>query len=270
MLASLFLSAPLATNAPPAHRAPAASWRVLQPGVEYAEFEIDSMSHGDRRLRVVRVFPSKAVLRAALASEHDRRKRTAREWCHDEDLAVAINIGMFRDDQVSNVGYLRSGNHINNGHWNEYKSALGLRPVRGDLPAARWLDLDSIDPAPLRDFSLVVQNLRLIRGDRRGVWAPSHRRWSEAALAIDRQGTLLFLFSRAPLTMAEFNRAALLLPLGIVRAMHLEGGPEASLSIHAGGLDVDLCGSYETGFQEDDQNSEQWPIPNVLGVARAK
>jgi hypothetical protein len=50
--------------------------------------------------------------------------------------------------------------------------------------------------------------------------------------------------------------------------MHLEGGPEASLSIHVPGLDLDLCGSYETGFLEDESNKEQWPLPNVIGVLR--
>ena len=34
--------------------------------------------------------------------------------------------------------------------------------------------------------------------------------------------------------------------------MHVEGGPEASLSVHAGGVDLDLNGSYETGFNEND------------------
>jgi hypothetical protein len=34
-------------------------------------------------------------------------------------------------------------------------------------------------------------------------------------------------------------------------------------------LDLDLSGSYETGFLSDDSNAQQWPIPNVLGVASA-
>ena len=46
----------------------------------------------------------------------------------------------------------------------------------------------------------------------------------------------------------ELNAMLLALPLGVVAAMHLEGGPEASLSIHAPGIDLDLAGSYETGF----------------------
>jgi hypothetical protein len=72
------------------------------------------------------------------------------------------------------------------------------------------------------------------------------------------------------MAMHHFNAFILGLPLGIVRAMHVEGGPEASLSIRAPGLSLDLSGSYETGFNENDDNSGQWPIPNVIGVVAKK
>jgi hypothetical protein len=38
---------------------------------------------------------------------------------------------------------------------------------------------------------------------------------------------------------------------GIERTMHAEGGPEASLSIVAGGFHLDLAGSFEAGFNEN-------------------
>lgn len=113
-----------------------------------------------------------------------------------------------------------------------------------------------------------MQNLRLIAGGRKNVWAKSDKQWSEAAIAIDSTKRVLFLFSRAPHTMRDFNALVLSLPLDIQQAMHVEGGPEASLSIHVPGLDLDLCGSFESGFNPDDSNKQQWPIPNVIGVMR--
>jgi hypothetical protein len=77
-----------------------------------------------------------------------------------------------------------------------------------------------------------------------------------------------FVFSRRPYCMHDFNAKLVALPLGITTAMHVEGGPEASLSIHGGGIDLDLNGSYETSFNENDDEQKPWPIPNVLGVAR--
>ena len=125
----------------------------------------------------------------------------------------------------------------------------------------------------LASYKTVIQNLRLVKsieGRGRNVWQAQPRRWSEAAVALDERSRVLFLFSRSPLSMVDFNRLILDLPLKIVRAMHVEGGPEASLSIHVGGMDADYFGSYETGFRENDGNDHPWPIPNVLGVMRAK
>ena len=234
--------------------APAAKvqWKPLQPGVELAVVD---------GIYVVRVDPARAHLQAALASENGGGPRTAGQWCRSANLAVAINAGMFQNDQRSNVGYLRHGKHLNNARFNDYRSAVALNP------GVLWLDLVGAPP-DLTKYDIVVQNLRLIAGSRRNVWSPSARRWSEAALAIDGRGRLLFLFSRAPYSMRDFNGRILALPLDVRQAMHLEGGPEASLSIHAAGVDLDLCGSFETGFREDDTNAQQWPIPNVLGVLR--
>ena len=102
------------------------------------------------------------------------------------------------------------------------------------------------------------------------MWALQPRRWSEAAIGVDGQGRLLLLFCREALPMAELARRLLAAPLDVRGLSHVEGGPEASLSIHTGGIDLDLCGSYETGFREDDTNNIQWPIPNVLGVQRVR
>ena len=229
-------------------------WTPLQNGVEYARIDA---------LHVVRIDATKAKLLAGLASEAGVEPMTAANWSRKLDLAVAINIGMYQTDYRKNVGYLRAGRHVNNAHWNAYRAAVAIHP------GVKWVDLDeSARPPDLSDYEIVVQNLRLIAGRRRNVWSANERRWSEAALAIDSGKRLLFLFSREPYAMRAFNDHLLGLPLGITQAMHLEGGPEASLSIHAGGVNLDLCGSLETGLAENESNPKQWPVPNILGVAR--
>ncbi|MDP1824961.1 MAG: phosphodiester glycosidase family protein [Archangium sp.] len=240
--------------------------KELAPGIEYGATRwIEKPSFGDGVLHVVRLDPAKVELRVALASQEKVQKRTAAEWAEGLGLTIAINAGMFDlEDHQSNVGYLRTGEHVNSATWNKYRSALGFGPGR-----AAMFDLDA--PGAMKEleaFPTVIQDLRLIKATgERNVWKPNGRKWSEAAVAIDGQGRLLFFFSRSPLTMKEFNDKLLALPLGITHAMHAEGGPEASLSIRAGELKIDLCGSYETGFNENDDNHRQWPIPNVIGVS---
>ena len=204
-----------------------------------------------------------------MAGAGDGRPRTAAEWCRERHLAIAINMGMFQTDRRTNTGYARSPKYLNNRHWAaKYKSALAFGPLKSTAPALVMADLD--DPsakARLADYGTVVQNLRLIQGGH-SVWAKQERRWSEAAVAVDHQGRLLFIFSRYPYTMKELTDILLALPLAIDSAMHMDGGPPASLSIHAGGVDLDLNGSFETGALESDAVPIQSPIPNVLGVRR--
>jgi len=249
---------------------PPITWRTLQPGVELAVIPAGTAPSGQAgELYAVRVDPGRAKLSVGLASEGPGDPRTAEEWCRTARFAVAINLGMYQSDHRSNVGYLRHGKHVNNPRWNDYRSAVAIHPTEPSLPPVLWVDLEPSKPDPrLAGYEIVVQNLRLLTKERKNVWSPSDRRWSEASLAIDTQGRLLLLFSRAPHAMREWNDLLLQLPLDVAGAMHVEGGPEASLSIHVPGLDLDLAGSYETGFRPDDSNRQQWRIPNVLGVLR--
>jgi hypothetical protein len=246
-----------------------ALWKRLLPGVEYATLSMPGpVTHGDGLLHVVRIDPATAELRLVMSSEPDPRVRTAKQWCLERGLAVAINAGMFQTDFRTHVGFLRSGGSVNSRRWlSKYNSVLAFGPKHPGLPKLVLLDREGLDEKSLEPYDTVLQNLRLIRGPGVNAWARSERRWSEAAIAADRQGRLLFLHCRSPFSMHQFNAAVLALPLGIVRAMHAEGGPEASLSIHAGGVELDLAGSYETGFTEHDRNAEQWQLPVVLGVA---
>jgi hypothetical protein len=255
-------------------------WKRLEPGIEYATAEPPgprplpqlSQLSSDTKIHIVRVDPRLRRLEAVMSGGDDAKLRTAEKWCRERHLAVAINMGMYEQDRQTNTGYARKGGYLNNGHWGtKYKAALGFTPARAGAAPTFMADLDNpADQARLADYGTVIQNLRLIRSGH-NMWQKQDRRWSEAAVGVDTEGRVLFIFSRYPHTMKELNDILLSLPLALDGAMHVEGGPEASLSIHAGGVNVDLNGSYETGFVENDTERAQWPIPNVLGVrAEAK
>jgi hypothetical protein len=245
-----------------------ADWKPIVPGVEYRTFAFEAKT--DTLAHVVRIDPEKAQLEFLLVSKAGGEKRTAAQWVEQGKLAVAINAGMFKlDDHVSNVGRLVDGAHVNQAAYNYYKSVLVFRPKAKGLPRAQVIDLDEPGAKELiAKYEAQVQNLRLIRGPGKNLWKPNARAWSEAAIAQDQQGRLLFVFTRQGYEMARWNELLLALPLGVVKAMHAEGGPEASLSIRGEGVKVDLAGSFETGFNPNDGNTEQWGLPNVIGVRR--
>lgn len=251
-----------------------ASWTALAPGLDLGEFPLPHAAPGRpaAAITILRIDPASWSLELLSVSDDDPELLTARQWCEHHGLAAAINAGMFAVDYRTHVGFATARGRVLAEIVNDYQSVAAFDPVPGrDLAPFRIFDLDApgvtLD-AIRRDYGSVVQNLRLIKrpGDNR--WQRQDKRWSEAALAEDARGRILFVFCRAPLTMRDFNEALLGLGIGVVAAQHLDGGPPAQLFVRAGDVERELVGSHETGVRENEGNVTAWPIPIVLGVRR--
>jgi hypothetical protein len=248
---------------PSSSKAP--DWTALASGAEIAEFKIsEGTPAGDSTFVVIRIDPGEWNPRIlALSNADDDRPLTALEWVEKTGLPIVTNAGMFAMDRSTHVGYMRTADgHVNSDGVNHYKSAAAFAPMRAGIPAFRIFDLDRtpMDTVQAR-YQGVVQNLRLIK-------RPGENRWSEMALAEDEAGHMLLAFSRSPYRMHVFNEILLGLPIGVVAAQHLEGGPEASLAVTLGESPQTWMGSWETNFYETNENRELWPIPNAIGFER--
>ncbi len=250
----------------------ASDWQALAPGMDLKYVAAKKPSFvADSRIVVLRMDPNQWRLEAVSISQTgESAGHTARAWSQRSNFSAAINAGMFAADYKTHLGYMGSSTHVNNSRPNDYQSVAGFEPRDSQsLPRFRIFDLD----APgirfqdiLRDYSSVVQNLRLVKHSGLNRWSQQDRRWSEAALGEDDAGRILFIFSRSPFSMHDLNNELLAADIGLVAAQHLEGGPEAQLYLHAGTVELEMCGSYETAFRESDTNSAAWPVPNILGV----
>jgi Phosphodiester glycosidase len=242
-------------------------WQSLSPGMELRHLSVKS-SVGDAQITILRIDPDLWELQFVGVSSAVSG-RTARAWAAAHNLTAVINAGMFDTDGKTHLGYLRYREQVSNGHANAYKSVAAFDPRDSRLPRFHIYDLDS--PAVtlesiLKDYASAVQNLRLIKRPGSSQWGQQQKKWSEAALGEDSNGRVLFIFSRSPFSMHDLNQELLSAGIGLVAAQHLEGGPEAQLYVHAGKTELEMFGSYETSFREDDSNSIPWPIPNILGV----
>ena len=260
------------SSADPADAADDASaWIELAPGMRYRTFPLDDGALTRAPLHVVRIDPARVELLALFAGREGVDPMRCAEWCEVRDLELAVNLGMYDTDGQTHVGFARVGDHVASRRWvKSYHSGFAFGPREPELPGAVMLDLeDGDDRAYLERYDAAIQNLRLISSPGVSRWSENPRRWSEAALAQDRSGNLLVLFSSSPCTMGELNARLLALPLDIERAMHLEGGAQASLSIHTPALTLDLAGELVPGVTSEGA-SAQWPLPNVLGVRARK
>ena len=254
---------------------PAGGWKRLAPGMELRRITARNPSAaGDSQITVLRMDPGKWELAfAGISQSGEASGHTARDWCEKSGFVAAINAGMFDTDYKTHTGYLQAGSHVNSGHVSAYKSAAAFSPRNPKSPPFRIFDLDAPGvtvQSILKDYASVVQNLRLVKRPGVNSWGRQNKKWSEAALGEDDTGRILFIFSRSPFSMHDLNEELLAAGIGLVAAQHLDGGPEAQLYVHAGDTELEMFGSYETSFQENDQNAKAWPVPNVLGIRQKK
>ena len=248
-------------------------WEKLADGLELGNFKAPrETSIGDSTIVVLRIDPARWQLKLLAISETgDAKGMPVRQWCEKHGLTAAINAGMYDIDYRTHIGYMRSGEHINSRRTNAYQSAAAFDPARDDLPPFRIFDLDTSSIETVnRDYHSVVQNLRMIKRPGENRWTAQPKKWSEAALGEDKDGRALFIFCRSPYPVYDFNNILLSLPLGLVAAQHLEGGPAAQMHLRIGERELSLAGSYETGYFDGDADPYALPVPNIIGIVPKK
>lgn len=250
-----------------------ANWENLDDGFSIAWFSIDDSTANDSMLTVVRVDPKIHTLAyLAVADADSAENLSVRKWCESEELALAINGGMYGDDLKTHIGYVQANGKTVSTHRNKYKSAAAWNPKSKDLPHFRLYDLDEVNlDTLLAQYENVVQNLRLIKRERENRWEPDRgHRWTEAALAEDSDGNALFILCRTPMTMYDFNERVLSLPLGIVAAQHLEGGVQTQLCVKVGDYSEAVSGGFESRIDTKSDSDFFFKLPHIIGVRLPK
>ncbi len=220
---------------------------------------------GDRIATIVRVDTARVRFRF-LSEGHEGRRRPLPAWVRDARLLGGINAGMFMPDGRS-VGYMRHAGVVRSARRpSRFEAILGFAP-RGEGPPIRVAGPGcggSLN-AVLRTHDSVLQ-ARKVMIDCRGrpvEWRTG--RYSAAAFGVDDRGHALLVHVRTPYRMTRLARMLAGLDLNIRGLVYMEGGPEASLVVRSPGARVSRIGSYEDGFNPNDDNHEFWDLPNVIG-----
>jgi hypothetical protein len=223
---------------------------------------------GDRLITLVRVDPARFAFRF-LNESHDGPRRPLPEWVRDAGLTGGINAGMFLADGRS-CGYLELLDEVrSNRSPGSFSGVLGFDPVSKQAPFAVGGAGCSHDLGWFkRSYRSVLQAYRVMVDSRgRAVEWPHTRRFSTAAIGVDRDGWAVLIHSRTPYRPTVLNRMLAEPSLGLRGVVYMEGGPEASLVVEAGPSPVREMGSWEDGFNANDDNRVFWDLPNVIGFA---
>ena len=245
-------------------------WRYVDDGLAIGDFETAGAKPFQRvSLFIVKIDPNLYQLQLLSVSELGRPALTTQQWSKKYNLISAINAGMFQMDLSSNVGYMKNFEHKNNSHINSsHKSLAVFNPKNETDPAFYIHDLDKINvDSILARYHTAIQNLRLLKRSGENRWKKQNEKWSEAALGQDADGNMLFIYSRRPVSMYDFNQALLRLPINIVCAQHLDGGPHASLYFSHNGETYNYHGAATI---TDDSNDviQGIILPNIIGIRK--
>lgn len=223
---------------------------------------------GDRTITLVRIDLTVYRLRF-LTESHEGPRRPLPDWVRDFHLAGGINAGMFLPSGRScgflmAEGEVRSDRHPAADRWN---ALLAFSPIGGAEPLAIGGGCGH-DLSALRGrYRSVLQSRRLMidcDGEPTG-WRTN--RFSAAAVGRDTDGRAVFVHVRTPYRMQVLSEM-LAGGLGLRGVAYMEGGPEASLVVDEPTARVSEMGSYEDGFNPNDDNHAFWDLPNVVGFER--
>jgi hypothetical protein len=245
-------------------------WRELEAGLLIGEFEF-SKEHGsgNAKLLVLQVDPGKFSFKLLSASENEGRRMTLREWSEKHGLVAAFNAGMYQEDGITSVGYMKNFKHINNGRLNKNKAVLAFGAIDPDLPEIQIIDRECQDFESLKGkYRTLIQSIRMVSCEQKNVWSPQAAAWSTLAMGMDKNNRVLVLFSQQPHAVHDLIEMLLALPISLYNAMYLEGGPQASLYLSAKNVTLEKFGNWEAGPDSHGAFQVSWPIPNVIGIVR--
>jgi hypothetical protein len=245
-------------------------WKKVDEGLYIGEFAHPEKSKiNDSKITIVKIDPRFYSFKLLCASEHGKIKMTTKKWCQKHHLISVINAGMYQEDGIRNVGYMKNFSHINSPKLNlTYKAVLAFNPIESTLPEIQIIDLKCQDFERLRyKYQTLVQNIRMIGCQQENVWSKQDKAWSMAVFGIDKRGNALFIFTESHYSGYDFVNILLSLPISIYNAIYLEGGQEANLYFSANDVEFERIG-HPTSPNGNDNIPIARSIPNVIGIVK--
>lgn len=256
--------------------APLKAGQVLEPGLEVIFFDPEDgrelsgpeTQDGSSSVDLV-IDPAHFDFVLLCASNLGQPPKSPPEWARTHGLSAVINAGMYQKDGLASTGLLKTRGKVNNPRINNRFGAFFVfDPLEPGLPPVAILERPKQDlPPELPKYASVVQNYRMITSRGENLWPLASESVTVASVAVDEEGRVHFLHSARPMPVHDFNETLLGLPVNLVTAMYVEGGPQAALYLNTPAMTGGWGGSFREAFRTGGDSSF-WPLPNVLGIKK--
>jgi hypothetical protein len=246
---------------------------VLDTGLVYLKFPVVGVSGYEKEsIEILKINPTFYTFEVGCASKEGIESKPLNQWMKDKKWIASLNAGMFKleGNFKQCTGYMKVGNHLNNPSTTpNYKGYFACQATLPSLAGATLVDasVESIDSLK-RNYNNVIQGIRMLDPQGKNIWQYQEKRWSMVLLGKDASGNILFIFTRAPYRVYDFVNELKKLPIQLIRLMYLEGGPKASFGIQHPQVQRMVMGSFEIGFNENNNNQNFWALPNVIGITK--
>lgn len=246
------------------------AWNKIDEGLFLLEYLSPQKSDiGDNLITILKIDPTLYDFNLFSAKEVGERIRTADQWAGDKGQIAIINAGMYQADFATNVGFMQDYDFVNQARLNKDNTIAAFNPKDASVPPFQIIDRTCQDWEEMKmKYHSYTQSIRMMDCQQKNRWGKQAKKWSMVVIGADEKGNALFMFSRSPYSVHDFINILRKAPIELYNLMYLEGGPEASFYLHHAGTHIARMGSYETGFNENDDNKRFWQIPNVIGVRK--
>ncbi len=256
---------------PPPKAVPGAfAWQEIDEGFGVAELPVIADGVEVDRLLLARIDPSRFRFTVRNAAAGDRELD---DWMRATGAVLVINASFFRHDGTPETPVLSEG--------------IRLGPQR--YQATHGAFVASANAAEIRDLSAITWQKAFAGADNAFVSYPlligpggidrvkADPRWlaNRSFIAQDSEGRIILGTTREAFfsldRLAAFLRDA---PLGLTRALNLDGGPVACQAIALRQYRRDYCGLWEMAVHDGQLKllplspHRRWTLPNVLAVVR--
>lgn len=244
-------------------------WAAVVPGIEFARVEAARYCReGSAGIGVVRIDPSRCRLEPFHETEYPGAAAVGVQgWMDRLKAPVVFNAGLY-DEARKHLGTLqRDGKRLESVKHTRWLALLVSGPKAPDLPAAAILDLGvAAERGWAGQYRNAVQCMMLFDGSGETRVRRSENVAPLTLLAADEAGRLLVFVTEGGFTLWE---SALLLReagLGLVRAMALDGGRQASLAVEGGGVSYRSYLGAGGSVRTDDILRAATTLPAVVAV----